>query len=79
MNDDAEWIAEQRVNESIRRLKEQVETVTVEQAFGSLYLGYIEKARGFLRKLPPEKLAEVSVVAAALSSLADEIASETNL
>lgn len=43
-------------------------------AMGWMFRGDLAKARGALEKLTPEKLAEVSAAAAALSSLADEVA-----
>lgn len=48
--------------------------LTAQAAMGWIYRGDLAAARRSLRKLPPEKLAEVSTAAAALSSLADEVA-----
>lgn len=48
--------------------------LTAQGAMGWVYRGDLEKARQVLQKLPADKLAEVSAAAAALSSLADEVA-----
>lgn len=48
--------------------------LTAQGAMGWAYRGDLEKARQVLQKLPADKLAEVSAAAAALSSLADEVA-----
>lgn len=46
---------------------------TAQGAFGWMMRGDLDKARAALVKLPPERLVEVSVAAAALSALADEV------
>jgi hypothetical protein len=48
--------------------------LTSQSAMGWVYRGDLEKARAVLEKLPADKLAELSTAAAALSSLADEVA-----
>jgi hypothetical protein len=48
--------------------------MTAQGAMGWVYRGDLEKARAVLEKLPADKLAELSMAAAALSSLADEVA-----
>lgn len=45
-------------------------------AMGWIYRGDIEQARRALTDLPADKLAEISVAATALSSLADELAQQ---
>lgn len=52
-------------------------TLTVQGAMGWMWRGDIEQARTTLRRLPRERLLEVSAAASALSALADEIATET--
>ncbi|WP_280505816.1 hypothetical protein [Nocardia farcinica] len=52
------------------------QTATAQGAFGWMVRGDLEKAREALRKLPPDKLLEVSAAASALSALADEVAAE---
>lgn len=51
-------------------------TLKVQGAMGWMWRGDIEQARTALRRLPHERLLEVSAAAAALSALADEIATE---
>lgn len=48
--------------------------LTAQGAMGWVYRGDLASARRALEKLPADKLAEVSAAAAALSSLADEVA-----
>ena len=50
--------------------------LTTQAAIGWVFKGDLAKAREVLAKLPPDKLVEVSMAAAALSSLADEVAAE---
>ncbi len=45
-------------------------------AFGWMFRGDLEQARKTLEGLPADKLQEVSMAAAALASLADEVAME---
>lgn len=73
---DTEKIAEavRRVGESLARAGQ---TWRVQGAMGHMLHGDLAQAREALRGLPPERLAEVATAAAALSSLADEIAAET--
>ncbi|WP_280410557.1 hypothetical protein [Nocardia asiatica] len=52
------------------------QTWTVQGAMGWMFRGDIDRARDALRRIPRERLVEVSAAAAALSSLADEIAAE---
>lgn len=47
---------------------------TAQGAFGWMMRGDLDKARATLSRLPSERLVEVSVAAAALSALADEVA-----
>jgi hypothetical protein len=51
-------------------------TLTAQDAFGWMMRGDIAKARATLAKLPADKLREASDAAAALSPLADDVASE---
>jgi hypothetical protein len=51
-------------------------TLTAQGAFGWMMRGDIAKARATLAKLPADKLREASDAAAALSPLADDVASE---
>lgn len=48
--------------------------LSAQGAMGWAYKGDLAQARRVLEKLPPEKLTELSMAAAALSSLADEVA-----
>ncbi|MEV5710133.1 hypothetical protein [Actinoallomurus sp. NPDC052274] len=50
--------------------------ILAQAAMGHMFRGELEQARDKLAELPPEKLTEVSVAAAALASLADEVAGE---
>lgn len=49
-------------------------TATAQGAFGWMMRGDLEEARTVLGRLPRERLVEVSIAAAALSTLADEVA-----
>lgn len=48
--------------------------LTAQSAMGWAYRGNLAEARRVLEKLPVDKLTELSAAAAALSSLADEVA-----
>lgn len=71
----------ERITAAMEKLKTAAEnaghTFTVQGAMGWMWRGDLEQARTALRKLPPERLHEVSAAAAALSALADEVATET--
>jgi len=66
------------MGEAAEKIREGMEhtghILTAQGAMGWVYRGDLEKARTMLEKLPADKLAEVSAAAAALSSLADEVA-----
>lgn len=49
-------------------------TLTAQAAFGWMYRGRLDDAREVLARLPTGALQQVSVAAAALSTLADELA-----
>ncbi|MBF6213742.1 hypothetical protein IU487_22250 [Nocardia puris] len=51
-------------------------TATAQGAFGWMMRGDLMQARATLAKLPRERLLDVGVAAAALSSLAEEVAAE---
>ncbi|ANZ35217.1 hypothetical protein BBK82_03165 [Lentzea guizhouensis] len=66
------------LGEAAKKLQQGLENtghiLTAQGAMGWVYRGDLPKARQALGKLPVDKLAELSAVAAALSSLADEVA-----
>jgi hypothetical protein len=71
----------QKIDAALQELKEASANagviLAVQGAMGWMFKGDMEQARAALvRRVPRERLAEVSMAAAALSSLADEIAAE---
>lgn len=70
----------ERITAAMEKLKTAAENagqaLTVQAAMGWMWRGDLEQARTALRKLPPERLYEVSAAGSALSALADEVAAE---
>lgn len=61
---------------AVAGMKHAGDILTTQAAIAWVYKGDLVKAREVLAKLPADKLVEVSMAAAALSSLADEVAAE---
>lgn len=74
-----EWIKQlQNACEAAKPALENLAHMAKAQgAMAWMYRGDIDAARQALAGLPPEKLTEISVAAAALSSLADELAQKS--
>lgn len=58
-------------------LESATHTLIAQEAMGWIVRGDLHRARRALKRLPVEQLAAVSVAAAALTSLADELQRET--
>ncbi|MBF6416940.1 hypothetical protein [Nocardia cyriacigeorgica] len=71
----------ERLNQAMENLRNAAintgHTLTVQAAMGWVMRGDLAKACESLQRLPADKLLEVSAAAAALSSLADELATGT--
>lgn len=74
-----DWIKklQEAVADVVPKLEHMGHVAKAQGAMGWIYRGDLEQARQALAGLPADKLAEISIAAAALSSLADEQAKES--